>query len=61
MNDKDGVKNIDIENNWLLYEEAKFYGIDINPKDMNIDTENIDIKRDMYIEEAKFWGLQQYN
>jgi hypothetical protein len=28
---------------------------------MNIDTENIDIKRDMYIEEAKFWGLQQYN
>lgn len=59
INDKENIGEFDVEDNVLLYEEAKFYGVNIGIDNFGLDSKNIDFKEDMYIEEARFWGLQQ--
>lgn len=57
INNKENIEKVNTEDNVLLYEEAKFYGINID--NFELYNKDIDFKKDMYVEEARFWGIQQ--
>jgi hypothetical protein len=57
INNEYNMEKEKIQDNALLYEEAKFYGVNIDQ--FELSNNEIDLKKDMYVEEARFWGVQQ--
>lgn len=56
INSKNSITNSAEKNN-LIYEEAKFYGVNYDFDNTDSSGEDKDLERDIYIDEAKFFGI----
>lgn len=57
INNKESSTNDDFEKSTLLYEEAKFYGINTNFDNLNVQKQASKFNNQLNFEQARFWGI----